>query len=342
MNVSSLFLFHFKIQWIVVCQNTNFEMQGLCSYRPYVWSVLLRVPPLTSNEYIDLVGRGPCAVYTKIRNDTFRTLTTDSRFRKRVSENSLIRLLNSFAWKQLLLQDPDTTSNPDFLYVQGMNVLAAPFLYTCKTEPQAFALFEAFLARDCPLYIRATLEGVHTGLMLIDACLEIIDPVLFDALRKKYLSAELYAFASVLTFSACTPPLSEVLILWDFLFAYGAHMNILFVIAQLNLIRGQLLEAKSPISLLRSFPPLRAKEVIKLGISFVPLLPKGLYDLLKRHPYDESVNSIMKKSNGSGSGSQIKSMASSQDMNQQKRAYESGSLRRHKPKQTTNENFYMP
>lgn len=277
--------------------------------------MLLRTPPQSSEEYLDLVNRGPCAVYTKIRNDTFRTLTTDARFRKRVSENALIRVLNSFAWKQLLqhhneeLRSNNSNSNSksspplansffnqDFLYVQGMNVIAAPFLYTCKTEPQAFALFETFLSRDCPLYIRPTLEGVHTGLMLIDLCLEIIDPVLFNSLRSKYLSAELYAFASVLTFSACTPPLSEVLVLWDFLFAYGPHLNILFVIAQLNLIRGQLLESKSPISLLRSFPPLRAKEIIKLGISFVALLPKSLYDLLKRHPYDESVHSILKQS----------------------------------------------
>lgn len=179
-----------------------------------------------------------------------------------------------------------------------MNVIAAPFLYTCKTEPQAFALFETFLARDCPLYIRPTLEGVHTGLLLLDLCLEIIDPVLFDSLRSKYLTAELYAFASVLTFSACTPPLGEVLVLWDFLFAYGAHMNVLFVIAQLTLIRGQLLEAKSPIALLRAFPALRAKEVIKLGVSFVALLPKPLYDLLKRHAYDESVQTILKQSYG--------------------------------------------
>lgn len=196
-----------------------------------------------------------------------------------------------------------------------MNVIAAPFLYTCKTEPQAFALFETFLVRDCPLYIRPTLEGVHTGLMLIDLCLEIIDPVLFNSLRSKYLSAELYAFASVLTFSACTPPLSEVLVLWDFLFAYGPHLNILFVIAQLNLIRGQLLESKSPISLLRSFPPLRAKEIIKLGISFVALLPKSLYDLLKRHTYDESVHTILKQSHGSSISSQQKLSKSANDPN---------------------------
>lgn len=327
----------------------------MCPYRPYVWSVLLRTPPQSSSEYIELVNKGPCAVYTKIRNDTFRTLTTDAKFQQRVSENALIRVLNSFAWKQLIThrtsqlaaeeadrrmptssninsfnssitssnsnQNHNNSSsyfNQDFLYVQGMNVIVAPFLYTCKTEPQAFAMFETFLSRDCPLYIRPTLEGVHTGLMLMDACLEIIDPVLFDALRKKYLTAELYAFASVLTFSACTPPLSEVLVLWDFLFAYGPHLNILFVIAQLNLIRGQLLESKSPISLLRSFPPLHAKEIIKLGISFVALLPKNLYDLLKRHPYDDSVHAIMKK-NASSAQNLQKFSKSSNDVGSLKR-----------------------
>lgn len=185
--------------------------------------------------------------------------------------------------------------NQEFLYVQGMNVLAAPFLYQCKTEAQAFSLFYTFLTRDCPLYICPTLEGAHTGLMLVDFCLEIIDPTLFEYLQSKFLSAELYAFTSVLTFSAGTPPLSEALILWDFLFAYGPHLNILFVIAQLTLIRSQLFEANSPMSLLRNFPQLKAREIIKLGISFVPLLPDSLYDLLQRHTYDPSVGTTLKR-----------------------------------------------
>lgn len=49
---------------------------------------------------------------------------------------------------------------------------------------------------------------------------------------------------AVLTLSACTPPLPEVLILWDFLLAYGPHLNILCVVAQLLLMRKELLAAQ--------------------------------------------------------------------------------------------------
>jgi cell cycle arrest protein BUB2 len=176
-----------------------------------------------------------------------------------------------------------------------MNVLAAPFLFISRSETQAFELFYSFLTRDCPTYVQPTLGGVHTGLVLVDICLNLIDPTLYDYLRSKFLTAELYAFASVLTFSAGTPPLSELLILWDFMFAYGCHLNILFVIAQLTLMREELLESQSPIALLRSFPPLKAKEIIKLGVSFVARLPNEIYDLLCRHTFDASVAVELKK-----------------------------------------------
>lgn len=324
-----------------------------------MWSVLLRVSPndIPYTRYLELVARGPHTVYSKIRNDTFRTFTTDAMFRKRVSEDALIRVLNSFAWQKTLDQQQlqqlqahsrstnhhsnanlgmmnvpniprsskkrssDTSDvlrrtsiamanseatgitpgehaamqsalelrNKEFLYIQGMNVLAAPFLYQCKSEAQAFALFYTFLTRDCPLYVIPTLDGAHYGIKLVDLCLEVIDPTLFEYLKSKFLIAELYAFTSVLTFSAGTPPLSEALNIWDALFAYGPHLNILFVIAQLTLMRNQLLESSSPMSLLRSFPKLAAREIIKLGVSFIPLLPDHLYDLLVRHPYDSTV-----------------------------------------------------
>lgn len=186
-------------------------------------------------------------------------------------------------------------------YVQGMNVLAAPFLYISRSESQAFELFYTFLTRDCPTYVQPTLAGVHTGLLLVDICLELIDPTLYDHLRSKFLTAELYAFASVLTFSAGTPPLSELLVLWDFMFAYGCHLNILFVIAQLTLIREQLLESPSPMALLRSFPPLKSKEIIKLGVSFVARLPDEVYGLLSRHTFDASVPTELKKYSRSSS-----------------------------------------
>jgi cell cycle arrest protein BUB2 len=66
-------------------------------------------------------------------------------------------------------------------------------------------------------------------------------------------------------------------------------MNILFVVAQLTLMRDRILDSQSPMTLLRSFPPLQASEIIKLGVSFVVRLPDRVYHLLARHPYDPAV-----------------------------------------------------
>jgi cell cycle arrest protein BUB2 len=250
--------------------------------RIYIWLILLNSPPIATDVYLDLVRQGASPAYSKIRNDTFRTLATDPLFRRRVTENSLTRVLNAVAWK---LQDAhearingwlspptmslhnDQTASPDTSmhsrsslagtqdgsqmgdktdyvgYVQGMNVLAAPFLYAARSESEAFVAFDRLLQSECPGYIRGSMEGVHNGLKLVDEVLQICDPKLYHYLYSKGLNASIYAFPSVLTMCACTPPLPEVLQLWDFLFAYGTHLNVVCIVAQLVLIRDQILGA---------------------------------------------------------------------------------------------------
>lgn len=207
---------------------------------------------------------------------------TNVLFKRRVRENSIIRLLNAIAWRlhdarsdcitdsgkftnsatemgSPELQHAETVikhakgastvtndgseaggSEPGF-YVQGMNVLCAPFLYAARTEPQAFIAFHYFITRECPGYIRGAMDGVHKGVALVERCLAIADQKLSTYLKSKGVKAQIYAFASVLTMSACTPPLPEVLQLWDFLFAYGSHLNILCICAQLIMMREDLL-----------------------------------------------------------------------------------------------------
>ena len=124
-----------------------------------------------------------------------------------------------------------------------MNVLAAPFLYVARSEAEAFIAFYSLLTKECPGYIRGAMDGVHRGLALVDKVLAIVDPKLSMYLTAKGLSAEIYAFPSVLTLCACTPPLPEVLRLWDFLFAYGPHLNIVCIVAQLTIMRNQILQS---------------------------------------------------------------------------------------------------
>ena len=122
-----------------------------------------------------------------------------------------------------------------------MNVLAAPFLYAARSEAEAFIAFHRFLTKECPGYVRGAMDGVHRGLALVDKVLAIVDVKLSAYLLSKGMLAEIYAFPSVLTLCACTPPLPEVLHLWDFLFAYGAHLNVLCIVAQLVMIRDAIM-----------------------------------------------------------------------------------------------------
>ncbi|KAG0361057.1 hypothetical protein BG005_009281 [Podila minutissima] len=256
------------------------------SIRGQCWKLLLEVNHVSAQEYVSLVKRGKPDEYGKIRNDTFRTLATDKKFLDVVDEDSLIRVLCAFAWSTQATSYQDT--DVSFTYVQGMNVLAAPFLYT-MSEMEAFYSYSNFIKYCCPLYVQPTLQGVHCGIKLLEECLRKIDPELYSHLKSKQLSAELYAFPSVLTICACTPPLDQAMQLWDFLLAWGIHLNIICIIAQMHLIRDDLMSHASPMKRLRIFPDLDADKIIGETIKMVKLLPDELYDLLVRHPYDPSV-----------------------------------------------------
>ncbi|KAH9815480.1 rab-GTPase-TBC domain-containing protein [Melampsora americana] len=256
-------------------------------FRATTWKILLGALDCQAEYYFDLVSRQRTPWYEKITNDTFRTLATDSSFQTRVSDAMLVRLLEAFvsrSYDESHKRD-GIKSQYDFTYVQGMNVLAAPFLYTMPSELEAFSVFSRFIEFHCPLYVQPTLEGVHSGLRLLDDCLEILDPDLFRYLKSKELRAEIYAFPSVLTFCACTEPLDQVLQLWDYLLAFGVGLNVLCVISQLYIMRDKLMAHPSPMALLRKFPALDAKQVIMLTNVFIRDLPQELYEKLVRHPF---------------------------------------------------------
>jgi cell cycle arrest protein BUB2 len=310
-------------RWKVIDEGVKSAEDGMSNLRIYVWLVLLDAPIMPTDDYLALIHRGASPAYSKIRNDTFRTLTTDPLFRRRVSEASLIRLLNAIAWRLHDSKQQDRQSRPSSrssmpreslsghsqasalpqasrnrlramtlttsdgsettaaaepgTYVQGMNVLAAPFLYAARSEAEAFVAFHSLLTRECPGYIRGAMDGVHRGLALVDKVLAIVDPKLSMYLTAKGLSAEIYAFPSVLTLCACTPPLPEVLRLWDFLFAYGPHLNIVCIVAQLTIMRSQILQSPSPNKVLRSFPQLNADLVKSVTIGIIKKIPDDVY-----------------------------------------------------------------
>ncbi|KAI9759605.1 MAG: hypothetical protein M1835_000335, partial [Candelina submexicana] len=206
-----------ELRYLIMTDGVESNGDGMVCNQ-LIMTKLVVVRPLPTDTYLDLIHRGPSPAYVKIRNDTFRTLATDPLFRRRVSEASLIRLLNAIAWSLHDAKSEDrqsqsrgsltttNTANPDGspeilllqqasplvgasakhakgpltattegseaggaepgTYVQGMNVLAAPFLYAARSESEAFAAFRQFLTVECPGYVRGAMDGVHRGLAL--------------------------------------------------------------------------------------------------------------------------------------------------------------------------------
>ncbi|KAJ9103277.1 hypothetical protein QFC21_002700 [Naganishia friedmannii] len=145
--------------------------------RARVWKLLLRIDQVSAGDYLQWVDMGPSEVSAK-----------NQSFKGKVREDMLIRLLEAFAWKSKqsrvqeeysglppssLHREKGERSQFDFAYVQGMNVLSAPFLYVLSTEIEAFACFSKFIETCCP------------------TCLQAVDTELYAHLKSKNLSAEL-------------------------------------------------------------------------------------------------------------------------------------------------------
>jgi cell cycle arrest protein BUB2 len=92
-----------------------------------------------------------------------------------------------------------------------------------------------------------------------------------------------------MTFSACLPPLDNVVQLWDFLLSFGIHLNILCIVSILMKNRTIIMCSKSPIKVLRELVLGNAQGIINDTMGLIKKCPEDLYDLLVRHPYDVSV-----------------------------------------------------
>ncbi|KAI8319446.1 TBC-domain-containing protein [Martensiomyces pterosporus] len=247
--------------------------------RGIMWLAMLEVRDISAEGYRGALRRCPSVCASKINNDAFRTLAGDAEFRRCVTTESIVRVLNA------LLSAPDQSASDPPRYVQGMNTLLAPFLYVLG-EGAAFHAFRQFLRNECPLYARPSLPGVHACVQLVDECLSFLDPRLYSHLKRHGAVAKIYAFPAAMTLSANVGPLRQVVRLWDFLLAFGVHLNVVCIVAQLLSMRELLVTTTSPMSFLRSWPPLRAESVIRRTRELYELIPDALKKRIKLHAHD--------------------------------------------------------
>lgn len=246
------------------------------SKRGQIWMVLLGVGYINLDHYIGLVERGPSIDAEKIRKDAYRTFSNNVSFHKKVSLDSISRVLNA------LVQDQGIR------YVQGMNVLLGPLLYVTD-EIFGFYLFRRLysLARS---YFSPDLCGVHAGCALLEEIMGIIDPELQQKLFEHNLRGFLWGFDVVMTFGACLQPLDEVLKLWDFLFAFGLGLMPLLFCIRIIKVRDMLLSHGNPYEIIRTRAiTFDTKNDIATALQYLVLLPHSLREKICNHFGDISV-----------------------------------------------------
>lgn len=136
-----------------------------------------------------------------------------------------------------------TAVSNQYGYVQGMNVLLAPFLYI-MSEVDSYYCFRSLVQHRIPRYVMKNLDGVHAGDKLFSRCLKALDPVLYEYIVKKIPMTSIFSLPYLLTLFANAKPLSEVLKLWDGLLSFGVHYNILYLCGHLIKLRDSIMVEK--------------------------------------------------------------------------------------------------
>ena len=91
-----------------------------------------------------------------------------------------------------------------------------------------------------------TPRGVHFGLRVMDEMFQFCDPELHAYVKSKTYEPELLTnridpdlTPAILSLSTGSPPLDQVLVLWDFYFAFGPFVNVICTVARLIIMRGK-------------------------------------------------------------------------------------------------------
>jgi len=276
---------------------------------------LLKIEKLDAQYYISLVSKGPLEKeYQAIRKDTKRTFRYDSNILRRFDEAKLSRVLNALLRSFQELQKPEDKDKK--LYMQGMNFLCATFLYVMP-ELDAFYCARELILNHCPLYYNLTnisssksspkgknedkangdshendRWAMGPAVYLLERCLESVDPILQNHIVKSRQSGAWLYTQYVMALNTSIPPgrrtLEEAVKLWDFLMAFGVHLNIIFTAARITLLRDDILKTPNPnIHDLMNRVPLDAEAIIQVSVQMVRQIPRTLFEKIVRHPRED-------------------------------------------------------
>lgn len=208
--------------------------KGSSKYFAGVWTVYFGPKRMDFDSQDSFHSLRKTKYAEKIENDVFRTLKTSEEFDLQGQISRMTMILNQIAVK--------------YGYVQGMNVMLAPFVHLFEDDLDAYQYFNFFVSKICPSFISSDMIGVYKTCEFVDKCLNLLDPELFVHLRdRNQLCCKIYGFQrcsflilDLVTFGLSMHPFKEILKLWDFFVLFGFHLHV-FCFLQI------ILEMKIPI-----------------------------------------------------------------------------------------------
>ncbi|CCH59955.1 hypothetical protein TBLA_0C01400 [Henningerozyma blattae CBS 6284] len=259
--------------------------------RSNVWIFLNQTPmDGATNDYSSLLKHCPPSesIFEHVASTITKTFN-NTRLPKRVSENSIARIICCYI---IEMEEEKKTDCVDYnreprfeteQFTSNMLLITVPLLATFFAEPMAFRMFSVLCHSTMPCYFQKNSPGVRNGTQLLKICLHSIDPQYAEYFQNSPYPLECYTSLCITTFCSCLNPKYEVCILWDFMFAFGFHLNILFVVTLLIQLKDDIIHNKIPPHFISEINNFSAVNLFRSSSRYIAYLPEGVYELLVRH-----------------------------------------------------------
>ena len=238
-------------------------------YRKYIWAALLGIEHDVQAAYEAIDKDTPTLTDRQIEVDIPRCHQYNTLLASPEGHRKFKRILK--AW---------VATNPQYVYWQGLDSLAAPFLYlNFNDEALAFACLQAFIPKYLLGMFRQDNAAVIQEYLAKFSHLQAFhDPVLFNHLDEIGFIPDLYAIPWVLTMFAHVFPLQSIFHLWDKLLLGNESFPLCVALAILTQLRARLLDAEfnDCILLFSDLPAIDIEECVNDSIRIFCATPKSL------------------------------------------------------------------
>jgi len=238
-------------------------------YRSQIWASLLNIEFDVVRRYEAIDKESWSPVDRQIEVDIPRCHQYNELLASPEGHRKLKRVLK--AW---------VVTNPELVYWQGLDSLAAPFLYlNFNDEALAWACLQSFIPKYLhSMFLKDNAAVIQEYLAKFSQLQAFHDPVLFNHLDVIGFIPDLYAIPWVLTMFSHVFPLHKIFHLWDRLLLGNSSFPLCVGLAVLRQLRTPLLEAQfnECILLFSDMPAVDIEQVVVQSMDIFCTTPASL------------------------------------------------------------------